>query len=564
MKRNLFYVATLAVATMGLTACSSDEPDQQAGSAQQGEAQYLAINVMPTETAGSRAASDYEQGTTDENAVTNALFFFYDENGNAVNVTNNQTDAQGNAETEVPQASNVNYVFVQNLSTNGDNMPNISGLVSPVLILHCDANKFPKRVVTYCNVEVQNSKPVMPAAYASINDLKAGQANYVKANMGAGDFFMSSSVYSNEATPAAEVNYSTLETANFGQSVAAAKQRPINVYVERAMAKVTFGLDAKDNTYTNGYEVVNGVKYFCITPDETDATKKLYARVDGMALADMMQTAYTLKHINTSWTDANLFTGWNAKDLFRSFYGVSPETQGTLANGSWNQAAGNGNFAAKYLNENAYYGSTGKTPSKVLIAATICDHNYNPTTICEYFSQQMSIDDLKTVMLNALASSGNTFKVNGTNIAATDIEFTLAHPNAASRRYEVKAVLTSTAAAATLTNAAGTAITADQANTMLAALGYAKIWNGGKTYYYFDITHLTPAANVTDYTGKAVVRNHVYKTFVSSIKGLGTPTFDPDEPIVPEKPENDDTYVAARINVLSWRIVEQHHDLNWD
>ncbi|WP_300851937.1 fimbria major subunit, partial [uncultured Bacteroides sp.] len=60
-----------------------------------------------------------------------------------------------------------------------------------------------------------------------------------------------------------------------------------------------------------------------------------------------------------------------------------------------------------------------------------------------------------------------------------------------------------------------------------------------------------------------VVRNHVYAANIHSLVGLGTPVYDPEEVIYPEKPGGDDTYIAAEIRILSWRIVNQNIDLEW-
>lgn len=98
------------------------------------------------------------------------------------------------------------------------------------------------------------------------------------------------------------------------------------------------------------------------------------------------------------------------------------------------------------------------------------------------------------------------------------------------------------------------------------------------TYYFLDIRHLaspeieglTPdkegykvadAAKVPGFYG--VVRNHVYKTTINSVFGLGTPVYDPDEVIIPQIPKDEEVYLAAEINILSWRIVDHGYDLNW-
>ena len=81
----------------------------------------------------------------------------------------------------------------------------------------------------------------------------------------------------------------------------------------------------------------------------------------------------------------------------------------------------------------------------------------------------------------------------------------------------------------------------------------AEIRKEGRAYYYTDVAHLG--------TAKGIVRNHYYQIDVNSIKGFGTPVYDPDSEFVPVVPEDTQTYLAARINVLSWRIVKQTVDL---
>ncbi|MBQ2398551.1 MAG: Mfa1 fimbrilin C-terminal domain-containing protein, partial [Muribaculaceae bacterium] len=77
-------------------------------------------------------------------------------------------------------------------------------------------------------------------------------------------------------------------------------------------------------------------------------------------------------------------------------------------------------------------------------------------------------------------------------------------------------------------------------------------WNG-KAYYIVDIEHLG-----TNHI-KGVVRNHSYVITVEGISGLGTPVYDPNTVVTePVKPEETTSYVSARINVLSWKIVNQN------
>jgi hypothetical protein len=60
-----------------------------------------------------------------------------------------------------------------------------------------------------------------------------------------------------------------------------------------------------------------------------------------------------------------------------------------------------------------------------------------------------------------------------------------------------------------------------------------------------------------------MVRNHVYDIKIDGITGFGTPVYEPDKIITPEKPEEDVALnLSARINILSWHLVSQNVTLN--
>ena len=84
----------------------------------------------------------------------------------------------------------------------------------------------------------------------------------------------------------------------------------------------------------------------------------------------------------------------------------------------------------------------------------------------------------------------------------------------------------------------------------------AIVYAAGQTYYFIDIKHLGTEGKAAEY---GIVRNHIYDIVIESIKGYGTPVFIPGGNIVvPETPtEEEGVYVAAKINVLSWRVVKQ-------
>jgi hypothetical protein len=96
-------------------------------------------------------------------------------------------------------------------------------------------------------------------------------------------------------------------------------------------------------------------------------------------------------------------------------------------------------------------------------------------------------------------------------------------------------------------------------NEYLKTVQPALLYKSGQTYYIVDIEHFG-----TDTAAYGVVRNHVYQIDIRSIQGYGSPVYTGTGNIVtPEYPEVEDesSYVAARINVLSWKVVKQGVDI---
>lgn len=318
---------------------------------------------------------------------------------------------------------------------------------------------------------------------------------------------------------------------------------------------------------------------------------------------------------------------WNAAIYHRSFWAVNPDGvsyqygnysggQATGTSGDMVNANPTKNFekwdgsAMVYLPENAgkgkdlEYASTAN-PTKVIIAATLVNEDGEALPLAQYAGQLfVSKGPDYTKVKEAILSTIKFYKEvenNFVSVTPEDVELKTAWEigkasDKTEGRYLVYAVLTEAAGNLTWYDAAPTkdemeatdwkldewkkshkveeGTVAEKINTALAAAGGAKVWNSGATYYYFDVRHLANPTfseagaaledakkNQPGYYG--IVRNHVYKTTINSITGLGTPVFRPDEIIIPEKPADEFGYIAARINVLAWRIVNNNYDLNW-
>ena len=101
-------------------------------------------------------------------------------------------------------------------------------------------------------------------------------------------------------------------------------------------------------------------------------------------------------------------------------------------------------------------------------------------------------------------------------------------------------------------------ITATDANTALGT-ETAQVRKDGMTYYYMPISHLGSDNTIAKY---GIVRNHLYDINVTDMSGFGSPVNDPTEIIIPTVPVENKSYVAAKINVLQWRVVSQNVNLN--
>lgn len=570
--KKLFFL--LPVAMLSLASCSSDEP-VIAGNEELTEAKYLSVNIA-SNMVGSRAAGDqvadgnsiYEAGQAAENEVSNIRFFFFDENGDAL---------------EVKAASNKNWVdVVPTTAEGGENMPNIEKALDAMIILE-KGDKEPTSIIAVLN---------HPFDYSSTMVSKSELTDMVGSYTTASGFPMSNSVYKT----ADGKMYAEVPVAGHMYSTpSAAKGNPITIYVERVHAKVRVNVASE---LTKGTKLADGIYQPGVSADGNGQFKgkDLCIKILGWNVTNTANKSYLVKHIDTAWP-ADMFGAsepWNYPAFFRSYWAVNPAltaiddyTYGNFNNGATgaqNKAMG----AYTYLQENAadldsWNSRSTVRPSQVIIAAQLGTYEngvFTEAEVAEWAFNRYSVDELKTAMLYVAPNYYKKVTENGNEvfrqISADDITFKTAMavtPGLDWRgtgRYYVYAQLTDEAAAASWhrSNVAGNTdvITAANLNEALKGLGHAKIWSQGYTYYYFDIRHL---ADALDADGKdnggfyGVVRNHLYDAAIKSLVGLGTPVYDPTEVIYPEKPTDDDTYIAADIKILSWRLVKQDVELEW-
>lgn len=545
--RTLFMSMVAGLAFVG---CSNEE-DMTSGN--NGEPQYLTVSVNATSTL-TRANSlqgEYEEGVGNENEVTNVRFYFFDADGNAAQV----------------KGENGGTYYDVAMSGTDKDMDNVEKILTATLVIQTPAkDKVPASIVAVVNPK---SDLGAVASIAKLNEVIADHSSTTS-------FIMSSSVYANETTKMEAVNVA----GHLYPTADAAKADPVIIHVERVLAKarLTVGLTAN----------ANGVYKTSADGSQKFGDEEIYVKFLGWNVTATAKTSRLMKEINPSWP-SDLFgsTLWNTADYYRSFWAVNPKTMeynyGAFSTGD-NAANAIPAFDAgttetpktnyTYLQENAsddYTNGTDPTkPSQVIIAAQLVKADgTTPIEFAEYAGERTTIDGL---IAKYAAASGlwkdNAEGTGKVGIDVTDIELKTATTAGEADqntpgRYKVYAQLTVGAAKKTWYNSSSADATVVDANEVLEGLGGAKVWKEGYTYYYFDIQHLNGSSTADVKGKKGVVRNHIYAANIKTLTGLGTPVYDPGEVIYPEEPEDDETFIAAEIRILSWRVVNQDIDLKW-
>lgn len=578
MKKQFFLLPILGAI---MASCSSDNlttdndvfPENYVNS-------YLSVSVIGANATGMRADSEYEMGdgtyqdgTEDENYVDNVRFFFFYEDGTAAMVR------------KEPDGKYYSYMDISKPEV-GDNNHNetIEKIVETTLRLNIpEGYRNPNMVLTVIN-PTPNIKALPNPTLA---DLKEQIRNYKMegtTELTKKNFVMSNSVYANSSQEVFDAQILTPD--NFQTSDDAAKNHPVNIYVERVLARVDFSLEnlgnekitLNDGTVIYKLKVPDGsaTDQYYVNGDETTVSKyeDIYVKFLGWNVTSTPKKSRLIKEINGAWTNQSLFgTGtpflWTTTDYHRSFWALNPDltSDSNYDFISFDKALTSPQTL--YLQENANKYSANKTAAapdsatKVFIAAQLVDENGEALNLVKWLNGFYTVDGAKNTMANTL----DIYKEDGATgykkIEPSDLKFD--HAKDASHGYYATAVVTDNTKTwyeKTIDNETGDTKYQKIENVnsyIYTKLGYALLWETGKTYYFFDIRHLGEEGSVA-YNG--IVRNHIYKTSITSIAGLGTPVYEPDEDIYPEIPEKE-SIISAKVNILSWRIVTHTYDLVW-
>ena len=337
-------------------------------------------------------------------------------------------------------------------------------------------------------------------------------------------FVMSNSYY---RTDEGEITATKLSQNNICKTRDEAErpENAVQVYVERVLAKVS--ADASDVEYKGILD--EGGNTIQTALDGKDVTFNV--SVKGMALVHTNPDSYLIKRVESEPT----WEGWNDSNNFRSYWATSaePEYYETL---SWNEVE-NEQSITEYLDY--CHENTSNVYTKLLVAAqfTVTDSETGTVaspTVYKFNGTYFTLDALKTYIRS---------EYFGNNVATEDMSFVQA-TGEGKKAWHVELQLSEELAT--------------EYSEVLKSVNAKNIscWTDGKCYYYVDIEHFG-----NDGCEVGVVRNHWYQLTINSIAGLGTPVIDPNDPINPDRPEEENYYVAAQVNVLQWKVVSQNVDL---
>lgn len=590
MKKFTMFSSVLASALMLTVASCSSSDDITGGNGGEnadGTTSYIAVNLKtvgnaPTGNARQTRASytdsqngTYEDGVGVENKITGVRFYFFNADGTPYILNN-------------ANSSKVNYIDKTVNANQGDQSETVEGITETVLVLNGENHVAPASMLTVINPDInpellQNGAPLRWSVMRK--ELK-GSKFYDDAH-----FMMSNSTYE-------EAGNDLCTTQLTGKTYASsddAQNHPVNVYVERVNAKVNANVDGTNFEKETTDVIFDGVNMkdkqktkvgvlSLAKDDGTSDNKDIYAYIVGWGLASENGKAELFKQIDTQkFTDEILgITPWSTADYHRSFWSLSVPFGGTGVDknepvnhkfSDYTHSLGEAvytlpNTPTAVIDDAHIYDNT---LTKLVVAARLAykdaDGSLKPAEICEYKGQEfLGTDNLKKTFVNEISRYYKKVSAAGEpdkyeNLTPSDITFTTTAPSGTQAKdYEVYAKLANTVT--TLYEQKGgvwqEVTNLSVVNNMLQAAP-AEVRTGGMAYYYTTIKHLGQTGKLGEY---GIVRNHSYQISLNSIKGFGTPVYDPNKTIVTTIPSDDKTYLAAKINVLSWRVVSSKVDLD--
>ena len=428
-----------------------------------------------------------------------------------------------------------------------------------VIVLR-NAVKNPTSIVAILNALPQGvtvtRQTTMPQLLALAGDFRKADAK---------NFVMTNSVFVNGK----KVQIGAPVTdANVQKTADLAKANPVTIYVEKVVAKA---------------KLTNGKDTDTDTDKTTKAGKKISVTVDKWWLDNTNPQSFLVKNLATSYTELGNWSGWNDAANFRSYwataYGIS---ENTAEHSEYTEGVALDKVI--YAQEN----TNQDIPTQLVVAATLSVEGAEAgTSIVKYLSEVYTAPDFETLLYGMISEKYST-RTGGagttespytyasvpktaftfdfeTNTSETTVKF----DGKDIEDYEAKVSMTYTGKDALYTTDGTTYTEVPKATydaDFASLTRKVQYWDGGATYYFTPIVH---NKDVNVGTGDAahplygIIRNHLYDITIKSITGLGTPVANTNsgKEIIPDIPVDEETYLAAEVKILKYKVVKNEVDL---
>ena len=580
MKKSLLFSAVLAGLMLG--SCSSSDDlnggGNNTGSNQSGDG-YVAFNInLPTQSgsssrAGSSENDQFKDGLTSEYDVKNATLLLFGGNdessatfvkayalntapwtqkGPDANVT--KTSATIVQKVDAPSTNYLALVVLNHnnvFSLGTDGKITVDGTDLAGLTL----SKFMEKT----NATIDKS----------LTESGFSMANAPLANKGGG------------STPPTGATINTLVSlaGKIKATEAEASATPADIYVERGVAKVTMATPTVSEVTGSYTDAAHSTQVpFEVTSwalDNTNKSTYLVRSTEGFS--DWLELASN----ESSVTNKYRFVGSNevASNLYRTYFAKDPNFDTAGNTGATFNKAADTDYSTKFGDDNPKYcfentfdveNQRDNKTTRVLIKAKLNSGNTfyvlngNQNTI---FKEEDIIKEIKSQFLTEYAQWIKDNVATPTSVGESNVNVTI---STAVGKDAGKVTITNIElTGVTLKTGSTPLVTSDVVNNVTARLGTIDKYNNGESYYFVRIKHfgddLTPWANgklsvgtqvypapddEANWLGRyGVRRNNWYDIAVEGVKGLGSAEV-PD--VTPTTDDELESYIAVRINVLSW------------
>lgn len=604
MKKQLLFL----LAAGALVSCSKSTTGAGLEGFNEGEGFVsLAIN-LPTTTAGTKAPNDiFDDGTPNEYAVKDATLILF----------------EGTSEETATISTSYSLNLAFNLvGTTEDNLTSSAKVVQKINDPLAAGNKFYALVVLNSNgqLNIQTSDNSLKVNGVSvqgktlkefIQDTKIALTGDSKKNLFAGsgataaDFFMSNApLYTapgGSADPAVDGAkmrlLSEIDPSKIFETEELASSNPATeVYVERAVSKVTLNATAKGTTTGGDFSM----KYEIVGWQLDNTTEESYLVRDVTGFDDWR----SLKSNKAEIANPYRFVGSDAvaSGLFRSYWCLDPNYAVTDGEGVtyWDETTEGISWMAVndgigYCGENTFDVAHQRDINTTTVIVKVkFNDGESFFTINNYSEEFLGVD--KTILFiknffitnTEIAAALSSLLKPGYTLTSDDLELDFTTPAEVAGITSIKDITINASALKSGVNLlASELLLGDGTTTALAKvnnMNTIRRYVGGIAYYPIHIKHfgddLTPWRNgetpdptadnvypnlsADNYLGRyGMVRNNWYNITVTAIKRLGNATvptlgtpLDPEDD--PEGPGNGnydddiDEYISVKIHILAW------------